>query len=708
MDAIKAEDALLSIPCSECGYDEWRNLAMSFRDAGGTLAAWDAWCRSDPGRYDEKAAINVYANPEVGAVRGGGRPVTALTLWKKAREHGWRWHDGQTPSPKAHRASCRDENPPPSDRVPVPMERLSPAEQAAAQIEAMFNPDESVCVVTKAMPDPHGKLRPAEAGRVYNAGELAARLRETTDIEVALGRPYDHQAGAWIRVNPVVGKGSSDKDVAAWRHALIESDELPVDEQRMLMLELGLPAATIVESGGKSLHALVKVDAEGPRHYATCVARLHQLCNAAGLKVDPANRNPSRLTRLAGAQRGQAEQTLLHVNAGSKDFEAWASGLESEVPEKTPAVEGEAGDLPPIACLDLSTPPALKPPLVEGVLRRGHKLLISGPSKAGKSYLLIQLAEAIALGDTWLGFQCAKGRVLYLNFEIDQESFKKRILDVSNRKGYSASAIESGIHVWNLRGYGGPLAELVPAIVEAAKAAGGFDAIILDPIYKVLAGDENSSRDVGLFCNALDRIASQLEAAVVYCHHHSKGIQGSKTAQDRASGSGVFARDADALLDLIALEVPDEVALDTRLGEHDTVWRVSGVLREFRAFSPFDVIWSWPVHVRDREGSFAKCSSLTASMKGGRARAEQREEENADKTRFVESVALRIIEEYGGTRAEAEKLFEAMPWQKRTTKKWLDCCKSVRLVTEKGVLYIERRLVEGCSRASTESLQERQ
>ena len=45
----------------------------------------------------------------------------------------------------------------------------------------------------------------------------------------------------------------------------------------------------------------------------------------------------------------------------------------------------------------------------------------------------------------------------------------------------------------------------------------------------------------------------------VYCHHHSKGAQGMKKAMDRASGSGVFARDPDAQLDIIELEMTEEV-----------------------------------------------------------------------------------------------------------------------------------------------------
>lgn len=39
--------------------------------------------------------------------------------------------------------------------------------------------------------------------------------------------------------------------------------------------------------------------------------------------------------------------------------------------------------------------PALAPPLIENVLRQGHKMLIAGPSKAGKSFALIELCIAL-------------------------------------------------------------------------------------------------------------------------------------------------------------------------------------------------------------------------------------------------------------------------------------------------------------------------
>ena len=68
-------------------------------------------------------------------------------------------------------------------------------------------------------------------------------------------------------------------------------------------------------------------------------------------------------------------------------------------------------------------------------------------------------------------------------------------------------------------------------------------AVIIDPIYKVITGDENSADQMAHFCNQFDKICTELGCAVIYCHHHSKGNQGFKKSMDRASGSGVFARD---------------------------------------------------------------------------------------------------------------------------------------------------------------------
>ena len=98
-----------------------------------------------------------------------------------------------------------------------------------------------------------------------------------------------------------------------------------------------------------------------------------------------------------------------------------------------------------------------------------------------------------------------------------------------------------------------PMDKLAPKLIRRA-AKKNYVAIIIDPIYKVITGDENSADQMANFCNQFDKVCTELGCAVIYCHHHSKGNQGGKKSMDRASGSGVFARDPDALLDLIELE----------------------------------------------------------------------------------------------------------------------------------------------------------
>ena len=164
------------------------------------------------------------------------------------------------------------------------------------------------------------------------------------------------------------------------------------------------------------------------------------------------------------------------------------------------------------------------------------------------------------------------------------------------------------------------------------------------------------------FTNQFDKIATELGCSVIYCHHHSKGTQGGKKSMDRASGSGVFARDPDALIDLVELEMTESIMkqqidqaaanvyakaikakdfdyFDERVSQDDlqsafqmnehaarlfsplelqqveheinqavnaarirTAWRVDGTLREYPKFEPVNMWFQYPVHRVDDTG----------------------------------------------------------------------------------------------------------
>ena len=384
---------------------------------------------------------------------------------------------------------------------------------------------------------------------------------------------------------------------------------IPIQEQLAAYQQLELPIACLVSSGGKSVHAIVHIDAPDESEYRKRVLYLYSFLIGHGLIVDQANKNPSRLSRMPGVDRNGNRQKLLAVNTGRRSWQDWMD-----------FVEGLEDDLPPLEDMSalLAHQPELPEELIRGILRCGHKMLISGSSKAGKSFLLMELAIAIAEGRKWLGFPCKKGRVLYVNLEIDRASCINRFAKI-----YEALHIQkpnaANIVLWNLRGKAVPLDKLVPKLVRRVRDQ-HFDAIIIDPIYKVITGDENKASDMALFCNQFDKICAETGCAAIYCHHHSKGDQGNKDAKDRASGSGVFARDPDAQLDMIELQLDGDMKYEAEAFGR-TAWRLESSLREFPNIIPVDFWFDYPIHTLARPEELTQVpakGSVAAKIRGGK------------------------------------------------------------------------------------------
>lgn len=519
-------------------------------------------------------------------------------------------------------------------------------------LETLFEAGENVGYVTNSW-EKDGRYLPSKGSWSRTAGQLIQELSKCDgDLGSVLG-DYKEEAGAWIRFNPLDGKGCKNENVTDFRYALVESDEMEIDRQNAIIRELELPVAALVHSGGKSLHAIVKVDAGSYEEYRKRVDYLYDICKKNGLQIDSQNRNPSRLSRMPGILRKGRKQFLVDTNIGKESWQQWQEWIESindDLPEPENLME------------TWDNMPELSPPLIEDVLRQGHKLLLAGPSKAGKSYALIELCIALAEGIRWLQWQCAKGKVLYVNLELDRASCLRRFKDVYQALRIPPKNI-GNMDIWNLRGKAVPMDKLAPKLIRrAAKKA--YIAIIIDPIYKVITGDENSANQMANFCNQFDLVCTELGCAVIYCHHHSKGEQGQKRSMDRASGSGVFARDPDALLDVIELEIsedlqkqkeneaicqlainwlekhrPDwedfvsqddccsavqmknaclrllnkEIYLDFQKAvkaaeervQKLSAWRIEGTLREFPKFDPVNLWFEYPAHRLDDSGVLA-------------------------------------------------------------------------------------------------------
>ena len=637
-------EILSHIPPSDLTYGEWTQVGMALKHEGYTAADWDSWSKVDA-RYKAGECERKWHT-----FNGNSEPVTAGTIVQMAKERGLTFFshsEDNTLLDFDGVISYEGEAEPVAKPVSV-----NPVQEIITYLRERFEPSEYIGYVTSVYEDADtGKLSPQRGNYDRTAGQIIELLEHCGgDIGSVLG-DADQRAGAWIRVNPLDGKGIKDENVTDYRYVLVESDSLPIEQQNALMHDLELPIVTLTYTGGKSLHAVVRIDAGKNREeYRKRVQYLFDVCEKNGLRIDRSCKNPSRLTRLPGFQRGEKFQYLIETNTGKASFEEWRDYIE-EITDDLPDAENTADFWDNI--------PPLRPALIEGVLRQGHKMMLAGPSKAGKSFALIALAIAIAEGKPWIGFPCAQGKVWYVNLELDDISCKHRIRDV-----YEALSIEpkntKNLDIWNLRGRSIPMDKLAPSMIRRAKQR-GYAAIIIDPIYKVITGDENSAEQMAHFCNQFDRVCAGAGCAVIYCHHHSKGSQGGKRSMDRASGSGVFARDPDALLDMIELPISEQLRkteedkavcavckdwlrrfipdYDSEISQDDeqsrprmmehcsnhlkrnsielmqkdiaaavrqvqtrTAWRIDGTLREFPKFPAVNVWFDYPIHRSDSLG----------------------------------------------------------------------------------------------------------
>ena len=532
------KEALEFLSPSALTYDEWVAVGMALKDGGLPVTVWEQWSTRDAGRYHKGECVKKWESFH----GGGGSPVTVSSIFQMAYSHGWSgpaghaldWNDDIAAGPGAQ----------PEGRVVDPRwveahelalpEQWDPVDQLRRYLQALFEEDEYVAYVTESfMAD--DKRRPAKGSWTRTAGQLLAELGTCGgDLGKVLG-DWDPEVGAWICFNPVDGTGRKDANVTAYRYALVECDNMELGKQQAIIKQLELPCAALVYSGGKSVHAIVKVDAPDYAEYRKRVDYLYAACQKNGLTLDQQNRNPSRLSRMPGILRGDKRQVLLETNFGKSCWDEWVDWLEAET-DDLPDTENLAADwehLPPLA-----------DPLIFGVLRKGHKMLLAGPSKAGKSFALIELCISIAEGKPWLGqFNCAQGKVLYINLELDRAS----------GSGVFARDPDAMLD----------MTELTPT-----------DAI-------------------------REQLRNKAACRVIKAMLDKRGHADAYGPDDALSRTRMLAiaKENLGLADLRAIDA--EVAAAEKKADGMTAWRIEGTLREFARFDPVNLWFDYPVHKPD-------------------------------------------------------------------------------------------------------------
>ena len=261
--------------------------------------------------------------------------------------------------------------------------------------------------------------------------------------------------------------------------------------------------------------------------------------------------------------------------------------IKSFHPSEQVDVAVDLGALPPglpDLCFleDLAENPPLPPPqLIEGILHQGCKMILGGTSKSNKSWCLLDLALAVASGENWWGRRCSKVPVVYINFELQPWALAERLAALCHARPECQPGRQA-LALWNLRGHNADITLLRPKLEEQLSRH-PFALIILDPAYKVLGDrDENANGEIASLMNELEALAQKTGAAIVIAHHFAKGDSTAKSAMDRMSGAGAWARDPDSIMVLTPHEELD-------------CFTVTSILRNLPQVPEFVVAWDYPL-----------------------------------------------------------------------------------------------------------------
>jgi len=372
-------------------------------------------------------------------------------------------------------------------------------------LQSAFAPTEVVCICEQVE---DGK--PMTSGSFLPIEDWIARF---DDPESILFRS-DRTDGVFVRINPFRPSlySGSDNDVSAYRHVLVEFDDKPKAEQEQLLRSSGLPISVLIDSGGKSIHAWVRVDAPSRKEWD---AR-RDLIYSSIPGVDPKNKNPSRFSRLPGAWRGDQKQKLLANNLGANSWEEWLTDRETDDDKATVVTVKDLMDFDP-----KKDPDNL---IGNRWLTRGSSMIISGGTGIGKSSLMMQIIIRWCLGIDFFGIKPVK-------------PLKIGVIQAENDKGDLAEAFRGVTHTMRLTGdqmrhlnanlefrtetvrTGEQFLAYARRFIHRSK----LDLIVADPLFSYFGGDLSDQSEVSVFLrNKLQPILHETKVAWIWMHHVSK------------------------------------------------------------------------------------------------------------------------------------------------------------------------------------------
>jgi len=493
-DADRARDALQSLN-PNCDRAAWVKTGMAFHAAGGDFAAFNDWS-AQADSYNAQAARATWRSFK--AAPGG---VGAGSLFGMARDRGWT--EGNTsPRPASARPTPKPVEPP---RKPAPG-------MAAAEVW-------SRCLPATAA---HGyiakKQGNAQGLRVVPAGDRLTIAGQSMAGYLAVPAFAPDGEIQSLQFIPASGGKKLNLPGASMAGA---SFTLGTDGPVYLCEGVGAAWSAWQSTGHRAVCCF------GWGNVGKVAAALRQQDPAARLVVCPD----------VGKESAAAEIAALHHCAVANMPEGWPDNSDLNDVFCSPdggfdAVQAmlEAATEPPVSypvsvAFADELPDRFDPPdeLVEGVLTSGDGSVLYGESNSGKTFVVIDMAAAVARGLPWQGKRVEAGMVVYLAAE-SPASVRGRLQAYQKHHGCKVpnfAIVQSPIDLFD----GDADTNRVITLIHQLERQRGQKVrlIVGDTLARLSAGaNENAGQDMGLVVRRFDRIRTECKAHFCLIHHSGK------------------------------------------------------------------------------------------------------------------------------------------------------------------------------------------
>ena len=500
-DVERAKEALSAIP-PDIPREDWVRVGMAAKAAGLPVEAWTDWSSDASNFGGAKDCISVWRS-----FKGSG--VGEGTLFQLALQHGWQDdssrkqddHDnGSARRPRSgQRSNTKREPPAAKGHRPNAAELWAQCEPASAQHPYIV----------------------AKRGRV----EGLRQIPTGSTLRIA-----GHDVGGWLvlpataldgklqtlQLIPPPGSGKKlNLPGASFADAVHVVGDL-TDAARAFIVEgigqawacwqaTGQPAVVTFGAGRTeaALQAvrkaypqlpLVQVPDRGKEAQAQALARRFDTL----LVLLPADRPDNYDANDYAAEHGADELEVLLSNA--------------EQPARRYRLESadDLAKLPPMRWL------------VRGVLPTQGLAAVYGPPGSGKTFLVLDLAAAVAEGARWFGFTTKQAPVVYIGLE-GEGGLSQRVQAWSR---HHHRALPAAMRFVVAQPFDllepDDLAELAQSIVATC---GPGALIVVDTLNRAAPGaDENASEDMGRIIDAAKRLQAQVAGLVLLVHHAGKDV----------------------------------------------------------------------------------------------------------------------------------------------------------------------------------------